>query len=535
LFGWSFLLGTGTINNPPRDNDRAQHIIGQRYFIADTWRWPLLNAHRLVPPHGTNIAFTDSIPFIALAAKIFKGSLPAGFEAVSLWLALSWTLLPPSAVFALRSAGEQNLVPSAAGSLLVVSMPIMFWRSGHEALSSHFLILLALGLYFRIARSPCSRDHVAAILLMIVSLLVHPYIMVMVLAVLVAAPLTVAFGKRQGRGIATRQMSRDWPLQVAQRQRQSIASCYGVFAGAALTAGLAVLLGYTEADRAAGFGYYSMNVLSPIHPAGSAILWGGGSVLDATGGQFEGYQYLGLGSLILCAVTLARHFREVSAESMKEHLGLTLVCALLFCFALSNRIYIGSHLLASFDFEVPQFRATGRFFWPVAYVLALATTMATCRVIRRPYCYWFVVVAAVVQFADTSGLRRDVYRHHHAQTQWLLDADRLRALIGSHTSLTIWPIAPCAKGSTSQLLLQSLLVASEAAIPVNTMYVARLTSPVTCDNDDAVKRLPKGELRLFLPEAHRITAMIPYGAGACRHIGPLIACSAQFAASQDPT
>ena len=110
------IFATDTLIYPVR-GDIAVHIIGQRYYVGDSWRWPLLVAKPLVTPDGTNIAFTDSIPLIAVPMKIFRAFLPPGFHSIFLWLALCWIVQPLAVVFALRSTGERRLLPSIAAAI----------------------------------------------------------------------------------------------------------------------------------------------------------------------------------------------------------------------------------------------------------------------------------------------------------------------------------------------------------------------------------------------------------------------------------
>ena len=44
-----------------------------------------------------------------------------------------------------------------------------------------------------------------------------------------------------------------------------------------------------------GWGHYSMNLLSPIWPAHSGLFGPNRPDMDATGGQYEGFNYLGAG------------------------------------------------------------------------------------------------------------------------------------------------------------------------------------------------------------------------------------------------
>ena len=245
------ILAIDPFSQPVR-SDPAQNVIGERYYLADSWRWPLLVAKNLVTPNGTNVAFMDAIPLILIPLKLFRRFLPQGFQAVYLWLALCWVMQPVAAVFALRSAGERRFLPGLAAALISVSMPTLLFRFLHSALCSHFLILIALGLYFQIVRSSGWTPILAAAVVMVSSLLVHPYVMLMVMAVLAAAPVTL----------------------LIRKDRHVVPVAAATAGGIAITGLLAVLLGYGKAQPMGGFGTYSMNLFSPVYPYGSAILRG---------------------------------------------------------------------------------------------------------------------------------------------------------------------------------------------------------------------------------------------------------------------
>jgi hypothetical protein len=163
--------------HPPYGMDAAMNIMGQRYFTKDAWRWPPLMVRTLGTDNGgTNVGFTDGVPLIEIIVKIFRGVLPPGFHSIYLWLAICWTLQPICAVFALRSAGERRLLPNVAVAIIAVSMPTLLFRFMHSALCAHFLILIALGLYFRIARDAKMTTVAVAVGLMLAVLLTNPYL-----------------------------------------------------------------------------------------------------------------------------------------------------------------------------------------------------------------------------------------------------------------------------------------------------------------------------------------------------------------------
>ncbi len=134
--------------------DRAQSIIGQRYFLRDAWRWPLLHVAQLDWPTGLSIGLTDSIPIIMLPLKLVRAWLPPGFYVQDGWLAIAWAVQPAAAVFALRSMGERRLVAALCVGVLSLSLPSLLVRDGQMSLCTHALILWAIGLYFRGVQAP---------------------------------------------------------------------------------------------------------------------------------------------------------------------------------------------------------------------------------------------------------------------------------------------------------------------------------------------------------------------------------------------
>ncbi len=509
-------LGVVFVTHPflhPINGDPAQNIIGQRYFIADSWRWPLLLAKNLVPPNGVNVAFMDSIPLAVIPMKLIRGLLPPGAYPLYFWLALCWVLQPVAAVFALRGTGERRTFPSLAIAVISISIPTLLNRVEHAALCSHFLILLALGLYFRIVRHPSAKLLVAAAVMMLCSLLVHPYIMLMVMAVLAAAPLTL----------------------LLRRQAGWMAVAGAIVGGIAATGIVAVLLGYGQAVPVPGFGHYSMNALSPIYPYRSAV-FKGFPLMDATGGQYEGYQYLGVGVILLvllCDFCLGP--REKIRLLIRQG-GILAACLALTLLALSNKIYVGDHLLLSVGPKewLVQFRATGRLFWPVTYVLVVGSIVLVCRYLPKRVAYVVLIVAAALQFVDASQVRRSVRHYFRSPASWVVDAQQLRPLIATHSKLTILPKLVCVTNYDAPEFMQLGLLASETAIPINTMYVGREASETHCVEPKFPIQVANGELLALLPpRSPAMSISVKDWQDICRQVGILVVCSQQLRGRSD--
>jgi hypothetical protein len=475
--------------------DLAQHIIAQRYFLADAWRWPPLLAAPL-GEGGTNIAFADGIPLLALALKPLAPLLPAGFHGIGLWHAVVLVAQPLAAVWCLRAAGERRLLPAFGVALAALATPAWLARHGHAALMGQATLFLALGASLAAARAPGFRHAPWQAALLVGTLLIHPYLALMVLALLAAAPLTLF-------------LKRDPLLPV------------GVLVfGFALAAMAAVMgaFGYLGARGDPGFfGDFAMNLLSPAWPAHAALLPLGLAEVSATGRSgWEGYNWLGAGLWLglLGVLLLAR--REAAAM-LAAHPGLALAALGLTALAVSTRIGAGPVVLL--DLPAPaaldQFRASGRFFWPVSALLLIGTAVLLAR--RAP---WLVLLLGLVQVADAQPHRAALAAWAARETPWSFDAAALRAELAEADRLVVLPSWPCIAPEDWRMqerVQEVLTLASETAIPVNTMHVARWRGERRC-TDAALPPPRHGELRV------RVTP--PPEGETCRASGALWLCRA---------
>jgi hypothetical protein len=511
---WIFstaLLFNGAVPDTLLYGDVGKDVLGQRAYFVDGWHWPLLRTTMLEWPAGVSIAMSDSIPLIALPLKLISFLLPKDFSAMFMWLAFAYFMQPIAAVFALRSAGERRLLPALAISAFSIAMPTFLFRHGHIAISSHFLLLLAVGGYFRMVRAlPGART--LPVCLVPASLLVHPYMALMVFAILLAAPLTLAI----------------------RRDRRCVAAGSSLMLGLSIATVLYVVLGYQGIAPTSGFGFASMNALSPGFPTFSSLVAPGLPMIDATGGQYEGYQYLGLGLILLLLVCLVAACLSTRTAFLQRHWGLALCCIAMTLLALSNRIYVGSHKILDLG-EVPMFmhqiRASGRLFWVVAYLLLVGSVVAIGRLLPRPVSAGILVALAAVQFADMRGMRAGVRgaMHGGATLPLVLDPVRVETLMAHHHRLVLYPTFGCGADWHDREFSQLVLAAPRNHVAVNTEYLARLPTIPDCDPSvDALSSLSPGELRVFLPQAAQAGPFsMPGGPGLCRQFGRAAVCTLQ--------
>lgn len=511
VFPAGFLFPTGG-DSGPFTADFAQHVIGQRYFIADAWRWPLLSTPNLNAPEGINIGLTDSIPIMAVVLKLLAPVLPPNFQGISLWYGLCWLLQPIAAVWCVRASGETRLTPALCLAIICVSMPAWWGRFDHAALTSHFLLLLGLGTYSILVRHGSLSRWAAATGLLCLTVTVHPYLFAMNAALILAAPVTLLLRRDHA-----------WPASLGY------ATCALATAVAATWA-----LGYLGTVGEGGYGRFAMNLLSPVWPAGS---WWFGRTLpkihatDVSG--WEGYNYLGFG--LLAGLLIMLSMPSMALAASRRHAGLLLALLGLTMLALSQRVGIGSSLVVTL-YRAPafleQFRSSGRFFWPVSYALALSIVLMTARMERPRLGLALLMLVAGLQFTDATAMRNGLAAQLRLPPRpWTVDADGLRPIMATHQRLVLLPRWTCiptddlAAGRTAEL--EVLTLASETTLPANTMYLAHWQPGTACDDvATASTPLRPGELRILIPSVQEaLLPLVPHGSEICRKIATLAVCT----------
>jgi hypothetical protein len=378
--------------------DLSQNLSGHLAYQSGPWHWPLLVSGNLFPPHGLSIAMTDSNPLLSFVARILVA--PLAGHPVNLfgaWIALCWLLQPIAAIYAVRGFTPRGLgraralaIAAAAGAMALL-WPALLHRLGHTNLLAHFCLLAALGLTARALRDGTPLRFWPGFLLLAATILIHPYLFLFAGAVLAAPVLRPQPGGWRGlrRPAATFLAMLVLPVLLHR------------------------LLSGTSGGADRGYGFYSMNLLSPVWPQVSGLFGPDLPVLDATGGQYEGFNYLGAGTLLLLLLALAFCWRHGWARGWRRWAPLLVVLAGFTAIAVTPRLYAGPWLIIPlpawpWDQVFGIVRASGRVFWPVGYALllgaiALLGTRLPLRLLAPT-----LALAVALQAADAAPLLRQV-------------------------------------------------------------------------------------------------------------------------------
>lgn len=526
--------------------DLSQSLLGAEAFLRDpAWHLPLATTGRLLADgHALSIVYTDSVPWVTIAAKA-AGLDAAGVNPIGLALCLGFVLQPAAFALLLIAGGVRRGEVVALGAVLGSLLPAWYMRTtGHVALSSHWIILLALALAVRAARTGVSAAVVVGLCATgALSLGLHAYLFAVV--AVVAAGGLWADVARPGAPEPAR-MGLPRPRLAALRRASS-----GTGAFLAVSAAAAWLLGYGAGGGVGGFGMYSMNLLSPVVPQVSALraLVAGapGQIIDATGGQYEGYNYLGAGVLLVLAAAALSVLataglgpaaaRTAVSPSRGAARPLLLGLACLAMLAVSNHVYLGSTQVLSLPLVarplLDELRSSGRLFWPVAYALLAGALAVLDRWRGRRTMALVLAAAAALQVHDTSLLRaatRTAYARAPVATDPALDPWRAGPLAGR--DLRVLPRFLCARPGDMETVRALSLAALRAGGTVEGGPSARVRGDACTDDEFAAAAAPdQGArvdvlLRASLPAQ---TLAIASQARQCVSLGFGLACGAGVA------
>ncbi len=490
--------------------DNAQSLSMHLAFQNDAWQWPPLWTTQLFWPHGAAASMGDLNPLFSLVAKAIvriTGSHPINLMGV--WYAFCWVLLPPACVYAMYGLGEHRVIPCLVAAALGVMSPALLARLMHMNLLGHFLFILAFGLGLRLMQRSRDRDWVMAFLVLLTAVLTHPYIY-MLCAAMLAAPAMHGL-------IRTRRP--DWRLW----RRTGLAIVLPVVV---LTIASGALGG---GDK--GFAKYSMNVLSLVMPVHSGLFGPELAMQDGTGGQYEGFAYLGAGVLLLVALWLTTRPWRRSAP----YRGMLVVMIGLFVLALGSQVYVGKTLVLNLGLKPWEdifgvFRANGRAIWPVAAALMLVGVASAAR--RPAIIAWPVLaIALVLQVLDTAPFLRDARNIFEGHSEILT----LPALPGGANVLSVAPAPGCATDPHGIVVSSPLLLKGvRAGMALGDVGLGRQPKWFNCEkflSEGLESPLHPHELRSFTdPATWTGLGLGVFGNATCAKQGDVLFCSDQTGA-----
>lgn len=464
--------------------DWGQHFLGWHAYRngADGFNHQNLLGY----PTGQSVIYTDSNPFLAFPFKLISPLLPDYFQYIGPWFLLC-LCLHYAIAYKLVSRHAPGPWSALAGAVLLTLLPTLYGRIGHDTLVAHWLILGAIYIFFEITDE--KRKWITYSVLLGLCGFIHPYILVMVLAIWGADWLRILGPQWQNKDFKGLCLS--GLKMTATFMAPVIAlAISGAFSGSSAKSG--------------GFGLYSMGLDAPFNPSNKSFMLPFLSVQQDEGQAFEGFQYLGLGLLFLIGAAIWLYRKSEDARTVKEILikakPLKWPMIALLVLAISHKIQIYDILILKLplpDFLEDIFnivRASGRLFWPIAYIAVFLALLTLYR--SRPKTMTIVLsVAVVLQFMDLSGFATQIKgltaRASDRTVFTIAKSPQWDTLI-RHSDLVSFQ-APLVH-SNQPLFYEVTMRAVSNKVPVNTMYAARDNLAQMALEFEAHKQYRNGQL-----------------------------------------
>lgn len=517
-FGPAFIRGQSSFWQADGE-DITQYMAGFNMYFSAPWRFPLLAFDNLNFPQGTRATFVDAVPLYALLLKLVIPASWAPFNPYGMWVAICFMLQAVGAWWLARELGSRSWAFLLSLAIMLITAPALLDRIGHTSLMSHWLVLFAIALYLRGARQGKPNTPGWCVLL-VSAFYINIYLFTMAGAIYAAA--TVFSLKKQHL------------LSGAGAPAVLRALLVAALPAAALLATLPLTLlplAHGGVTREVGFGYYSMNLLSPLI---------GGRLIQLTvpvgPGQYEGFNYLGLGLVAAVVLVFAdAPSRARLAQMLRRHAALAWLMFFFVVYAISSQVQLGGIQIATIAYPgfvsaiTSQFRASGRFFWPVGYLLLIAVWWLLYQQRGKKR---FVLVAAVLttlQCADLTGVYRTLQSLLTRPPAWHLQQEVWnKAIPAQVTTVYFYPKFNCAKNPAHGSLLPVMHYVSLRGMNLNTGYIARHAP--SCDDmaREIAGSVPGKSAYVFarneFPDTGAVRGLIPGSSVQCTEVDFALLC-----------
>jgi len=355
--------------------DPSTSYLGWQFFRkTPLFQFPIGASPNYGVGFASSIMYTDSVPLIAIPLKYVSFLLPNEFQYFGIWI-LAALILQSWFAWKIISHFISNTALALFGVVLFTNAPILIYRmvhegSGHIGFIGQFLILWSLHLYF---------EQVSSIKRWLALLGISP----LVCLGLVPMVFVVFLGWLLQRLIQN-------SISVLKRSLQVLAE---LLSGVVITIGVMWISGalMVSDPSDSGFGTYRTSLTSLFDPKVNNAFSFSRFFPDLGNlpGSEEGFAFLGITVIALLLISLPTVFKGNHPLLSKNNIGLILATIGMGVFSLSNRISVLQREL--FVYPIPSqirkyidpFRSSGRFVWPLIYLLILFGLMSLMTIMQK--------------------------------------------------------------------------------------------------------------------------------------------------------
>ena len=431
---------------------------------------------------ASSIMYTDSVPFIAIPLKYVSFFLPNEFQYFGIWILVA-LILQSWFAWKIISHFISHIALALFGVVLFTTSPILIYRmihegSGHIGFIGQFLILWSLHLYF---------DKGASVQRWLVLVGVSPLICLGLVPMVFVVYTS---------WLLRRFVQKSIPLA----QRLSSAS-KGFFGGIALTIGVMWISGalMVRDPSDSGFGTYRTSLTSLFDPKVNNTFSFSRFFPDLGNlpGSEEGFAFLGIAVIGLLIVSIPVIIKGKHPLLSRSNTWLILATVGMGIFSLSNRVSVLQREL--FTYPIPNqiekfigpFRSSGRFVWPLIYVLILFGLISLMTLIqnRKNLGSLVLVVLLSIQAIESVGVFNNV-RQRFTESKFTpqLTSPRWDELAKNYDHLIAIPPLNNDPG-----WFELALLADKWNMSTNTTYLARVDQK----SFDAALSIAQNDLERF--------------------------------------
>ena len=389
--------------------DLAQHHLGWMLYRKSEWHFPLGLCDKSFYPHLISVIYTDSLPLISFIGKLFSPVLPEHFQFLGFYGLFCYAMQGGCAKLLLRRFFKNEVILNLAAVPFIFNIAFMQRMYYHTALASHYLILIAFILFLNRNRLDTEKKRIVSwCILGSFCVTLHFVIYAMVSVMVVFFALYDMLCRRKKGWEFVRGLCRYLIPYLAVT-----VFVFYVFGG---------FFGGISGDSY-GLGIYSADLNALFNSQGySAIV----PKLPFRQGQDEGLAYMGIMTIILLVpgtVIFVKRFRAIGREGRILGFSLLLMGIVMTLIALSNVIsFAGVRLfeipLPGFIFRLWSiFRASGRFLWPVTYMVMLFVIYNVISVSDRVNKYLFYIVLTALSLLQIYEYKGFYIDNHTAFTK----------------------------------------------------------------------------------------------------------------------
>ncbi len=338
-----------------KGGDFTVSYLGSVFYRLDEWRWPIFTHMNLAYPYGISVHGTDGSPLLALIFKVLHKvfGLSPEVQFVGVWMFFCYILQAIASVLIFRHAFKNKFFV-VLGALFFVSAPIMMMRVFvHINLMCHFIVLFTLLLYLN--NRLTKKEWIWMGVLFSFAILTCPYFL----------PIISGF-------FAILIYQKYW----IEKQIKFTTVIKGLLFLTGVFLFWFYLLGMVSTEQnlaSGGWRGLSLNLTALFNP-----IWSQSRVFSSLtpSADFDADNYFGFGLLILLCICFPSVKRLFAGENLKRHYPLAILLLGLTLFALSSQVKLGTAVILDYkpgeviNWLGNVFRYSGRFFWPVWYLLA---------------------------------------------------------------------------------------------------------------------------------------------------------------------